>query len=90
MMMLVRSMSPQVLAVDEIGSREDLDAVEYASNCGCAILATMHCADLVELQEKQLWKEAHYRLVFSRYILLYQNMEGRAFHVFDQNLEQLC
>ena len=34
MMMLIRSMAPQVVAVDEIGSREDLEAVEYAAGCG--------------------------------------------------------
>lgn len=51
MMMLIRSMSPQVVAVDEIGSREDLEALEYVMNCGCRVMATVHgnipggCAD---------------------------------------------
>lgn len=90
MMMLVRSMSPQVLAVDEIGSREDLEAVEYASNCGCTVLATMHCTDLAELREKQIWKIEHYRSVFSRYILLQQLDGQRSFQVFDEQLVRLC
>ena len=88
--MLVRSMSPQVLAVDEIGSREDLEAVEYASNCGCSVLATMHCTDLAELREKQIWKIEHYRSVFSRYILLQQLDGQRSFQVFDEQLVRLC
>ena len=42
MLMLLRSMSPKVIAVDEIGSREDIDAISYVINCGCGILATIH------------------------------------------------
>ena len=32
MMMMIRTMSPRVIAVDEVGSREDLDAMEYAGS----------------------------------------------------------
>ena len=52
MMMLIRSMAPQVVAVDEIGSREDLEAVEYAAGCGCAVLATAHGGSLEEILGK--------------------------------------
>ena len=40
--MLVRSMSPQVVAVDEIGSMEDVMAIKQIINCGCHILASIH------------------------------------------------
>ena len=42
MIMLVRSMSPQVVAVDEIGSMEDVMAIKQIINCGCHILASIH------------------------------------------------
>lgn len=52
MMMLLRSMAPQVIAVDEIGSREDLLAVLYAVGSGCRILATAHGNSRAEVLRK--------------------------------------
>lgn len=42
MMMLVRAMSPQVVATDELGRIEDARAVEEAVNTGASVLATAH------------------------------------------------
>lgn len=41
-MMAVRSMGPNIIAVDEIGGKEDVDALQVALNSGVSILATMH------------------------------------------------
>ena len=41
-MWVIRSMGPQVVATDEVGSREDLEAVEEATRSGVAVLATCH------------------------------------------------
>lgn len=61
MMMLLRSMAPEVIAVDEIGSDKDTQALHMASRCGCKILATIHGEGVedVLLREgmKQLMKE---------------------------------
>lgn len=70
MMMLVRSMAPQVLAVDEIGGRCDLEAMEYAVNCGCTILATVHGKSLEELRRKPVLREMLGQGIFERYLLL--------------------
>lgn len=90
MMMLVRSMSPQVLAVDEIGSSEDMEAVIYALNCGCAVFGTMHCSTIRELQEKPFWKKEEYHNLFGRYVILGMKNGTRGFHVYDARLERLC
>ena len=42
MLMLVRSMSPEVIAVDELGGREDMEAVRQIICCGCKVLASVH------------------------------------------------
>ena len=53
MMLLLRSMSPRVIAVDELGGREDMEALHLAASCGSRILATVHGEDLWDIQKKQ-------------------------------------
>jgi len=46
MMMLLRSMSPELLAADEIGRPEDADAIREAAHAGVPVIATAHAGDL--------------------------------------------
>lgn len=75
MMMLVRSMAPNVIAVDELGGAEDLRALEYSMNCGCKILATVHGSSMEELRKKPLFEALIKAHRFDRYIVL--GNEGR-------------
>ena len=43
-MMLLRAMGPEVVAMDEIGTSEDADAVESLLGCGVRIFATAHAS----------------------------------------------
>lgn len=52
MMMLLRSMSPAVLAVDELGSSEEIQAVRMAASCGVSLVATIHGMDIQDVQGK--------------------------------------
>ncbi len=45
MMLLLRSMAPQVIAVDELGSGEDVAALRMACASGSRIVATIHGTD---------------------------------------------
>ena len=64
MMMLIRSMKPDVIAVDEIGGQSDIDALNYVINCGCRIIATAHATSYEELEKKNLAS------LFNRIIIL--------------------
>ena len=56
-MLLLRAMSPQIIAMDEITAREDIRALEYASHCGVGLLATAHAYDLDCLINRPLYRE---------------------------------
>lgn len=73
--MLIRAMAPQMIAMDEIGSKEDIDAIDYAINTGCKLLCTIHGDSLQDILEKPRLKELIERKVFQRYIHL-ENRSG--------------
>lgn len=85
MMMLIRSMAPEVLAVDEIGSMEDVSAMQYAMNCGCVFLATVHGKNLEELLRKPALKEMIEHRFFHRFVFLKSGKEvGQIQEILDE------
>lgn len=68
--MVLRAMSPQVIAVDEVAAREDAAAVCAAANCGVGLLASAHAADVEELTRKPLWRELLRSAVFERAVVI--------------------
>ncbi len=70
MIMLIRSMAPRVIAVDEIGTAEDIHAVEYAMQCGCKLIASVHGLDMDEATKKPVLGELIRRRMFERYVVL--------------------
>lgn len=70
MIMMIRSMSPQVLAVDEIGMEEDAHAIEYAMLCGCKMLATVHGVSFEEIRRKPVIERLIREKRFERYVVL--------------------
>lgn len=56
MMMLLRSMSPKVIAIDELGTEEELQAVRVVASCGSKVVATMH-GDSMEDLKRRKWMD---------------------------------
>lgn len=52
MMMLIRSMAPEVIAVDEIGGGQDMQEIRSALQCGCRILATIHGESMEDVRRR--------------------------------------
>lgn len=84
MLMLIRSMSPKVLAVDEIGKREDMEALAYVMNCGCQILATVHGASVEDIRNKPVLRKMVEEKMFKRFIVLSGGAVGKIESVFDE------
>lgn len=70
MMMMIRSLSPEILVVDEIGSQEDSDAVHEAVYAGIRLFCTVHGKSVEELIRRPSLKSLLDDRVFSRMILL--------------------
>lgn len=70
MMMLIRSMSPEVVAIDELGSAADVEAMYRVSACGCSLLATVHGFGIEELKKKDYMAKVLREGLFARYIVL--------------------
>ena len=84
--MLLRSMAPDVLAVDEIGRPEDVESIAYASCCGCRVLATMHGSSMEELEKKPFCKKFLEDHIFDRYVFLEMGeTPGRIRQILDGN-----
>lgn len=70
MMMLIRSMAPDILAVDELGNAGDIEALHQATHCGCKMLATIHGFSLEDVYRKRYMREVMEEQLFDRYMLL--------------------
>lgn len=70
MMMMIRSMSPEVMIVDEIGRPEDAESVREAMLSGVRVLATAHGSGLSDIAAKSALGELAEKKRFGRYVLL--------------------
>lgn len=80
MMMMIRSMSPNMIIVDEIGSKADVRAINEAMNAGVTIICSIHCNEFTELKAKKDIYSLVENKAFKRYVHL-QRLENAAFHV---------
>ena len=55
--MLLKTMSPALLALDEITAPEDAEAVSLCTHCGTAVAACAHAAGLDDLRQRPLYRE---------------------------------
>lgn len=70
MQMLVRSMSPDVVAVDELGREEDFRAVESVIHCGCRLIATAHGNSVEDILNQPFFQKLKKMEIFEKYIVL--------------------
>ncbi len=70
MLMLLRAMSPKIIAVDEIGKDEDVYAIESVLNSGVKLLCTVHASNIDDILKKPALNHLIDKKVFKRFIVL--------------------
>ena len=68
--MLIRSMAPKIIAADEIGNLDDIEAIQDAISSGIKIIATAHGENLEDVKKNKTLKEILDLKMFKRIIFL--------------------
>lgn len=71
--MMVRTMKPDFIATDEIGTDEDAKAIMYAINSGVKVIATAHGKELGDLKRSEKLKHIIELGIFKKVVVLSQN-----------------
>ena len=90
MQMLVRSMSPDVVAVDELGCEEDFKAVDSVIHCGCKLIATAHGSCLEDVLDQPFFYKLMGEKVFERYIILDKNDQAGCLKAVSDENGKVC
>ncbi len=77
MNLLIRSMAPQVIACDEIGSKEDTESIEYAICSGITGIFTAHGSSLDDLKLNPQLAELLEKNILHRIIFLSSIEKGK-------------
>ena len=90
MMMMIRSMSPDVLVVDEIGRIEDAEAIQEAVHAGIKLIMTTHGSSLGEVRNRPSLMNIIDQNIFQRFIILSRSHgPGTITHILDGTGKEL-
>lgn len=70
LLLLLRAMNPQVLAVDEITAPEDVDALVQAAGCGAELLATAHGGSVEDLSRRPVYRRLLSEKIFHHLVTI--------------------
>ncbi len=68
--LLVRAMNPEIIAVDEIGTAQDAEAIVYSIRTGCVMIGTVHAESVAQAQENPMLHHLISPSLFSKCIVL--------------------
>lgn len=88
-LMLLKTMSPALLAFDEITAPEDVEAVSLCAHCGTAVIASAHAADVDDLRQRPLYRALLALHVFG-YAVLIERKYGRRNYRMERLEERTC
>ena len=87
MRMLIRSMAPEIIACDEIGNKEDIEAINYAMCSGVKGIFTVHGNSLAEILLNNQIKELLEKYIIETIIFLDDKTRGNVKEIYKLNKE---
>ena len=87
MKILIRSMAPEVIVVDEIGTKEDIEAIKYGITSGVKGIFTAHGDSLENLVLNPILKELIEMNILDRIIILDSLVKGKVYKVYKNSKE---
>jgi stage III sporulation protein AA len=86
MKIAVRTMTPQVIVADEIGTTEDIDAINYAMCSGVKGIFTAHGGNIDEMKKNENLNKLYQQKVFERIIFLEKMGKVGKIYKLDKNM----
>ncbi len=80
-LLLLRSMTPQIIAADEISAPTDVAAIREIYGCGTGILATAHASDREDLLRRRAYRDLIGDGIFSRLLVIRQRGAVRTYEI---------
>ncbi|MBQ9157330.1 MAG: stage III sporulation protein AA [Eubacterium sp.] len=77
MVMMLRAMGPEVMAADEVGSREDVDAMRLIRSSGCRLLMTAHGKNADDVLKRPILGRYLKEDPFDRYVVIDKDQNGK-------------
>ena len=91
MKMVLRTMSPEVIAVDEIGKEEEFALLEQMRCSGVKVLGTIHAGDIEEVLRNPMIRKGIESGAIERFVELHRMYSGhRTFRIYNAKGEVLC
>lgn len=87
MKMLIRSMAPEVLVVDEIGTKDDVEAIKYGITSGIKGIFTAHGDTLENLLLNPIIEDLIKLNIIERIIVLDCSVKGKIYKVYKNSKE---
>jgi stage III sporulation protein AA len=90
MMMMIRSMSPDILVVDEIGRKEDAEAIQEAVHAGIKLMMTTHGTSIEEIRNRPSLRNIMEQKIFQRFVVLSRSSgPGTITQILDANGKEM-
>lgn len=87
MSMLIRSMAPDVIVCDEMGTQADADAIAEVVRCGVGLLTSAHAGSIEELARRPAAARLIAECAFDAYVLL--GRQGADVRIWDRELKEM-